>query len=161
MNITFIFNRCHRSWAVVASVKCKCDSNNLKGTFARSTFLLTKKLTNGTLVTPTSDAVVQNGEISKNPAAFGELTHCDPATEILHDDTKPLPEPMFTYHQQCPVTFIWGQFSHIILYSSITKMSLKITYLKLHSDLTGANSFCISRYYQATEMDLSVCGPFY
>ena len=28
---------------------------------------------------------------------------------LLPDDTKPLPEPMLTYHKYGPVTFIWGQ----------------------------------------------------
>ena len=39
----------------VAPVKYKCDSNNLRGTFDRSKILLTEKLTNGALVTPTPD----------------------------------------------------------------------------------------------------------
>ena len=29
---------------------------------------------------------------------------------LLHDGTKPLPEPMLTDHQLNPVTFILGQF---------------------------------------------------
>ena len=29
---------------------------------------------------------------------------------LLPDGTKPLPEPMFTYHKYGPLTFIWGQF---------------------------------------------------
>ena len=53
LHITFIFDRCRRSSAAVASVKYKCDSNNLRGSFGRSKILLTEKLTNGTLVTPT------------------------------------------------------------------------------------------------------------
>ena len=40
--------------AMVAPVKCKCDSNNLRDTLTRSKILLTEKLTNGALVTPTS-----------------------------------------------------------------------------------------------------------
>ena len=31
----FIFDRCHCSRAVVAPVKYKCDSNNLRGTFCK------------------------------------------------------------------------------------------------------------------------------
>ena len=53
LNITFIFDRCRRSSAAVAPVKYKCDSNNLRRTFARSKILLTEKLTKGALVTPT------------------------------------------------------------------------------------------------------------
>ena len=37
----------------MAPVKYKCDSNNLRGIFDRSKILLTEKLTNGALVTPT------------------------------------------------------------------------------------------------------------
>ena len=52
-NITFIFDRYRRSWAAAIPVKYGRDSNNLSGTFARSKILLTEKLTNGALVTPT------------------------------------------------------------------------------------------------------------
>ena len=52
LKITFIFDRCRRSSAAVAPVKYKCDSNNLRITFARSKILLTEKLTNGPLVPP-------------------------------------------------------------------------------------------------------------
>ena len=55
LDITFIFERGHRSSATVASVKYKCDSNNLRGSFGRSKILLTEKLTNGALVTPTPE----------------------------------------------------------------------------------------------------------
>ena len=36
-------------------VKYECDANDITGTFARSKILLTEKLTNGALVTPTPD----------------------------------------------------------------------------------------------------------
>ena len=49
--IEFIFDRCRRISAAVALVKYKCDSNNLKGIFARSKILFMEKLTNGALVT--------------------------------------------------------------------------------------------------------------
>ena len=52
LNIVFIFDRCRRSSAAVAPVKYKCDSNNQRGTFARTKILLTGKLTNRALVTP-------------------------------------------------------------------------------------------------------------
>ena len=29
---------------------------------------------------------------------------------LLPDGTKPLPEPMLTYHKYIPVTITWGQF---------------------------------------------------
>ena len=50
MIITFIFDRCCHSLAAVAPVKYKCDSNNLISTLK---ILLTEKLMNGGLVTPT------------------------------------------------------------------------------------------------------------
>ena len=53
LNIAYIFDRCRRSWAAGTPVKYECDSRNLTCTFARSTILLTQKLTNGVLVTPT------------------------------------------------------------------------------------------------------------
>ena len=53
LNITLIFDRCHRSSAVVTPVKYKCDSDNLRATFARTKILLKEKITNGALVTPT------------------------------------------------------------------------------------------------------------
>ena len=46
------FDRCHRSWAAVTPVKCRCDWNNPTGTFAISKILLTAELTNEALVTP-------------------------------------------------------------------------------------------------------------
>ena len=49
----FIFDRCRRSSAAVAPVKYECDWNNLTGAFTRSKIMLTEKLTNGALVTPT------------------------------------------------------------------------------------------------------------
>ena len=53
LNITFIFDRCHRNSATVTPVKYKCDSKNLRGIFSRSKSLLMEKLANGALVTPT------------------------------------------------------------------------------------------------------------
>ena len=60
LNITFISDRCHRSSAAVAPVKYKCDSNNLIGGFGISKILLTEKLTNGALVTPTPVPMVHD-----------------------------------------------------------------------------------------------------
>ena len=78
------------------------------------------------------------------------LTHCDHmATEIwvnigsgnglLPDSTKPLPEPMLTDHQWSPMTFILGQFHKRCLNQQSLKSVWKITYLKFHSNLPGAN----------------------
>ena len=52
MNITFIFDRCHRSSAAETPVKYTRDSKNLRGTVARSKMLLAEKLTDGDSVTP-------------------------------------------------------------------------------------------------------------
>ena len=60
LNITFIFDRCRRSSPAVSPVKyVKCDSNNIRGTFARSVYF-TDKLTNGDLVTLTPEQNVQH-----------------------------------------------------------------------------------------------------
>ena len=53
LNIAFIFDRCRRSSAAGTPVKYEYDSRNLACSFARSKILLTEKLTNGALVTPT------------------------------------------------------------------------------------------------------------
>ena len=52
----FMFDRCRRSSAVVAPVKYECDLNNLRRTLTRPKILLTEKLMNEALVTPTPDA---------------------------------------------------------------------------------------------------------
>ena len=57
---------------------------------------------------------------------------------LLPDGTKPLPEPMLTDHQWSPVIFILGQFQEMTQ-PSITKIRLKITYLKFHSNIPGVN----------------------
>ena len=51
---------------------------------------------------------------------------------LLPDSTKPL--PILVYHQWDPLTITWGQSQ-----SSIIKVTLKITCLKFHSNLTRAN----------------------
>ena len=50
-HVTYWISRLYSTGAV-APVKYKCDSNNLRGTFARTKILLTEKITNGALVTP-------------------------------------------------------------------------------------------------------------
>ena len=58
-DITFIFQRCHRSLAMVTFVKYECDLKNITSTFARSKIYLTEKLMNGALVTPTLVVLVR------------------------------------------------------------------------------------------------------
>ena len=53
LDIAFIFDWCRRRWAAMTPVKYEYDSENLTCIFARSKILLTEKLTNGALVTPT------------------------------------------------------------------------------------------------------------
>ena len=53
LNIIFIFDRCHRSWATVTSVKHGCDIKIQACCFIRSIFSLAEKLINRALVTPT------------------------------------------------------------------------------------------------------------
>ena len=48
-----LFDGCRRSSATALPVKYEWDSKNVIGTFARSKNVLTEKLTNGALVTPT------------------------------------------------------------------------------------------------------------
>ena len=64
--------------------------------------------------------------------------------DLLPDGTKSLPEPMLTDHQWSRVTFILGQFREM-LQPSVTKILLKITYLKLHSHFPGANELNAKR----------------
>ena len=70
----FIFDRCCRSSAAVTPAKYECDANNLTGTFARSKILLTEKLTNGALVTPTpAIRDVQTQGVVKRSCGNGKL----------------------------------------------------------------------------------------
>ena len=39
---------------------------------------------------------------------YGITVNIGSGNGLLPDGTKPLPEPMLTYHQEGPVTFIWG-----------------------------------------------------
>ena len=78
----FMFDRCRRSSAAVAPVKYECDLNNLRGTFTSSKILLTEKLANGALVTPTPGPLKHDtlyGEISRSLEVniYMDLTHWD------------------------------------------------------------------------------------
>ena len=59
-DVTFIFDRCHRSWAAETPDKYECDWKYLNYTSAKSKFLVTEKLTNEALVTPTPGAASSN-----------------------------------------------------------------------------------------------------
>ena len=58
---------------------------------------------------------------------------------LLPDGTKPLPEPMLTYHQLGRVAFTWWQYSLEMLTVSLTKRGLKITHLKSQPHFSGGN----------------------
>ena len=62
----------------------------------------------------------------------------------LPGGTKPLPEPVLTYHQCSPVTFIWGHFIRgTSAEPSTTKINFKNTYIQLTllSNLPVTNEF--------------------
>ena len=54
LNITFIFDRCPRSWAAEPPVKYERDLKSLIYTLAQSKFPVTETWRNGGLVTPTN-----------------------------------------------------------------------------------------------------------
>ena len=58
---------------------------------------------------------------------------------LLPDGTKPLPEPMLTYHHLRSSGIHLRAILQEIPQPSVTEMSLKITYLKFCSNLPGAN----------------------
>ena len=51
----FIFDKCRHSSAAVTPAKYECDAKNLTGALTGWKILLTEKLTNRALVTPTPD----------------------------------------------------------------------------------------------------------
>ena len=54
----FIFYRCHRSWAAETQNKCERDWKYLNYTCAKSKLPVMEKLTNGALVTPSPDDII-------------------------------------------------------------------------------------------------------
>ena len=54
LNIIFIFDRSHCSFAAVPPIKYECDSKVITGNFLKSKISVTEKLTSGSLSTPTS-----------------------------------------------------------------------------------------------------------
>ena len=59
---------------------------------------------------------------------------------LFPDGTKPLPEPMLTDHQWSPETVILGQaISQVMPQPSVTKICLKITYVKFNSNFPRVN----------------------
>ena len=58
---------------------------------------------------------------------------------LLPDCTKPLSEPMLSYHQWCPLTIAWRQFQKRCLSHQLLQLVWKLFLLKFHSNLPGAN----------------------
>ena len=59
---------------------------------------------------------------------------------MLPDGTKPLPKPMLTdHHSMKSIDIHFRAISQEMPHSSITKIYLKVTYLKFHSNFPGAN----------------------
>ena len=73
LNISFIFDRCRPCSAAVIPDKYKCDSNNLRSTFARSKLLLPEKLTCGVLEPP---PLVPCARGSKRHDSWGKGVTC-------------------------------------------------------------------------------------
>ena len=90
MHIAFIFGRCRRSAAAVTLVKYECDSGNLTGNFARSKILITEKLANGALVTPTPHPIgwYRPHHLSAACSQWGEITCIN---LVLSDNASSLP----------------------------------------------------------------------
>ena len=63
---------------------------------------------------------------------------------LLPDGTKPLPEPMLTDHHLKSSDIHSRAISQDMPQPAITKIRLKITYLKFHSNFPGANELMIS-----------------
>ena len=62
---------------------------------------------------------------------------------LLPDGTKPLPEPMLTFHNWSPVTFISGK---EMPQPSINKICLNIIYLKFYWNSPGANELKLPKH---------------
>ena len=72
-DITFIFYKCHRSWAGKIPDKHECGLKYLTYIFAKSKFPVMEKLTNGALVTPTPGLLGKDEE--KNGARRGGMVN--------------------------------------------------------------------------------------
>ena len=64
-------------------------------------------------------------------------------SDLLPDGTKPLPEPVLSYHHWRFVTFTWQQFCGEHSRYQFIKGSLKITLVKLPSLLSGVNALWV------------------
>ena len=95
-NITFIFNRCHRSLTAVTPVKYECDSNDIVGTFSTWEMPLTEKLTKLVSVTPTCSALKSEPTSQRAwyrddymPRGIGGYPHNECCISISKNKAKP------------------------------------------------------------------------
>ena len=72
------------------------------------------------------------------PMVTQNLVNIGSGNGLMPVGTKPLPEPMLTYHHWNPSAFSWQQF-HRLLWISLTTKYLKTTYLKILPHLPGGN----------------------
>ena len=62
-----------------------------------------------------------------------------PGNGLLPDGTKPSPEPMLPFHQQSPVTFIWGSFHKRYFVHQPLKLAWKLPFYNFTQNLPGGN----------------------
>ena len=75
---------------------------------------------------------------------------------MLPDGTKPLPEPMWTYHVWGPVTITWGQFHKRQLSHQQIRLASKRVIQNWNSDLPRANE--LNRYQYEIYGALTIYG---
>ena len=100
----FIFDRCCRSSAAVTPVKYECDANNLTGTFARSKILLTDKLTNGALVSPTPGPVRSSYPHNGTFILLRWNLYAEAVLILFTNETLTSQADWINYHYWCTMT---------------------------------------------------------
>ena len=78
-------------------------------------------------------------------SALDILVNTGSGNGLLPDGTKPLPEPMLIYHVRSRDIRLRA-ISQLIPKLSTTEITLKITHLKFHSNLSGANELILAFY---------------
>ena len=107
---------------------------------------LTQRASNGEPVMgkefPCHDIIINSLWLSDaNNMVTHILVNIDSGNGLLPDGTKPLPEPMLTYHELGPVADWLRAMSREQPQPSVTKIRLKITYLRFHSNFPEASEF--------------------
>ena len=65
------------------------------------------------------------------PYGIGYLVNTGSGNGLLPDGTKPLPEPMLTYHQQGPVAFFWWHYHKKIWRNQSVKQKIEDYFFKI------------------------------